>query len=88
MTEEEVWLRFACAAIAGHEVPDDFDGGLEELVEDISEVAEAVADDMMEAFRDRFSEKPGARRPRRGGGRGRGGRRERGSGDLPPSEQD
>ena len=85
MTEEEMWVKFACAAIAGYEVPNDFDGDdTEDLANDIADVAESVADVMLESFKNRFAEKP-ERRTRRGG---RGGRRERGGdgGDPPPTD--
>jgi hypothetical protein len=81
MTEDEMWLRFACAAISGYEVPADFDGeDTEDLANDIADVAEAVADVMLEAFKERF--KPD-RRPRRSS-RGSRGKRGAAGGETPP----
>ena len=74
MTEEEMWVQFACSAIAGHEVPEDFEGDTEELANDIADVAEAVADVMVEAYKERFIERPTTRRGLRRGSKGRSGR--------------
>lgn len=83
--DEEMWVRFACAAIAGHEIPDDFESDdTEDLANEIADVAEAVADVMLEAFKERFAEKRGARRSRPGGK----GRRARGGGSEAPAAQD
>jgi hypothetical protein len=82
MDEHEAWVRFACAAIAGHEVPDEIDG-LDELVDDIIEVAETVADGMLEAYKERFVEEA-PRRARRSGKGGRG--RNRGTGGEPSAQ--
>ena len=88
MTDDEIWVKFACAAIAGYEVHEDFDGDTEDLANDIADVAEAVADVMMESLKDRFTEKP-ERRASRGGRGGRKGRGKRGGGeDVPPVEKD
>ena len=62
---KELWVKFACAAIAGYEVPDDFDGDEEELANDIADVAEATADVMLEVVEQKFPEGGDRRRGRR-----------------------
>ena len=64
---KDLWVKFACAAIAGYEVPDDFaPDDDEELANDITDVAEAVADVMLETVQAKFPEEGG-----RGGRRSR-----------------
>jgi hypothetical protein len=62
---KELWVKFACAAIAGYEVPTDFDGDDEDLANDITDVAEAVADVMLEAVEAKFPEGGDRKRGRR-----------------------
>jgi len=80
MSEDEMWVRFACAALAGHVPDDDLEG--DELVDDFTDFAGAVADEMLEAFNERFTEQ--APRPRRGSKRR--GRAGRGSTEPAPTE--
>ena len=61
---KDLWVKFAVAAIAGYEVPDDFEGDDEELANDIADVAEAVADVMLETVEQKFPAE-GERRRRR-----------------------
>jgi hypothetical protein len=53
---KDLWVKFACAAIAGYEVPEDFDGDEEALANDVADVAEAVADVMLETVEAKFPE--------------------------------
>jgi hypothetical protein len=64
---KDLWVKFACAAIAGYEVPADFDGDEEELANDVADVAEAVADVMLETVEQKFPEsgQRGGRRSKR-----------------------
>ena len=67
---KDLWVKFACAAIAGYEAPSDFDGDEEELANDMADVAEAVADVMLETVEAKFPEegtgRRRARKPKRG----------------------
>jgi len=78
--ESQVWLSFACAAIAGYS-PDEELETFDDLVEDIIDVSTTVADNMLSEYsarygaRDRGPRSPSkrARSSKGGGGRNRGG---------------
>jgi len=75
MNEKEMWLKLVCSYASGHEVPADFDGDTDDLIEDIADVAEGFADEMLDRFETKFGsiEEGGEReRPKRERGRGRG----------------
>lgn len=77
MNEKEMWLKLVCAGAAGYEVPADFDGDSDDLIDDIADVSEGFANEMLDRFEAKFgSIEDGGERERpkrkRGGGRGRG----------------
>jgi hypothetical protein len=83
MNEKEMWLKLVCAGAAGYEVPTDFDGDTDDLIDDIADVAEGFASEMLDRFEEKFGpiQEDGrvrgpAKRKRGGGGRGRGRRGE------------
>jgi len=89
MDEKEIWLRLVCSAAESYEVPADFDGDTDDLINDIADVAEGFADEILDRFEDKFGplQEGGRRPPKRkrgdGGSRGRG--RARG-GETPPAD--
>ena len=74
MDEKELWVKFACAVIENYEIPDDV-ADVEELVDDMTELAGKTADAMLDEFEERYP--PRAARARSGGGRTRKPRGER-----------
>ena len=93
MDEKEMWLRLVCAAAESYEVPADFDGDTDDLINDIADVTEGFADEMLDRFEAKFGtiQAGGERRPpkrERGGGRGGRGRSRTRGGDDPPEPKD
>lgn len=75
MNEKEMWLKLVCAGAAGYEVPADFDGDYDDLINDIADVAEGFADEMLDRFEEKFGpiQANGEReRPKRDRSRGKG----------------
>lgn len=61
---KRAWLQLAAAAVAGYEAPEDLDD--DDLVEDVANYAEAVADELLEAYEEAFPEgSTGASEPSR-----------------------
>jgi len=60
--ESEVWVQFACAAIANFEPEDDLET-LDEVADATTDYAEAIADAMTDAFLEKFGD--GDDKPRR-----------------------
>ncbi len=81
MNEKEMWLKLVCAAAESYEVPGDFDGDSDDLINDIADVTEGFADEMLDRFEEKFGpiEEGGRERKpsKRGRGRGRSPRKPR-----------
>ncbi len=51
---KSAWRQFAAAAVAGYTPPEDLED--DDLVEDVANYAEAVADELLEAYEEAFPE--------------------------------
>ena len=90
MDEKEMWLKLVCAAAESYEVPADFDGDTDDLIDDIADITEGFANEMLDRFEAKFGpfETAGGGRERRPSKRERGGRgRGRGRGQPEPEQE-